>query len=160
MPIIGRALWEQLGLYKFSEAATCYSSPSGRAWSSSESDPVTTSLTLLTPPTMELTLDPASVSETELLDVYADVFDNKSQPLMTLPSEPTPIEVAEDAEPYCVAGPRPIPFNLQDKVKADLIPWSYEGLSQKLQSLYLGAAICFMCAKRMEMSGLWVTWYS
>ncbi len=58
-----------------------------------------------------------SAVRAELLAEFADVFDDESQALPPMRGEPVHIELKEDAKPFQVNGPRPIPLPLRHAAK-------------------------------------------
>ena len=53
----------------------------------------------------------------ELLNEFADVFDEETRELPTMHGDPIHIELQEDAKPYQVNGPRPVPLPLRNAAK-------------------------------------------
>ena len=58
-----------------------------------------------------------TVVRAELLREFADVFDDDSKELPTMQGDPIHIELRDDAKPFQVNGPRPIPLPLRGAAK-------------------------------------------
>ena len=63
-----------------------------------------------TPPVANLTKD-------DLIKEFPEVFDGK---VRVMPSETFKIELTDDAKPYCVTNPRPVPFAYKEPLKKEL----------------------------------------
>ena len=73
--------------------------------------------------------DTASV-ETQLLEEFADVFDNST--LKTMSTTPVDIRLEEGAKPFCVYTARQIPFAFRDQVKQQLEDMESQSIIEKV----------------------------
>ncbi len=69
----------------------------------------------------------------EILSEYADVFDEETEVLPTMNGDPIHIELREDAKPFQVNGPRPVPLPLRNAAKGLIEDLQQRGIISPVQ---------------------------
>ena len=57
------------------------------------------------------------MSSAQLMELYDEVFDDKAEALTTMDTAPMRIELKQDARPFCVTAPRPVPLPVLQRLK-------------------------------------------
>lgn len=86
-------------------------------------------------------LDPSAATPDDILELYKGVFDDKSKPLTTMSTTPMVIDLVDDATPFAVSGPRPIPYAIESKVKEALDEMEHRGVVRRV-TLAFSHAFC------------------